>query len=395
MSRERVVQADVVIVGAGIMGASIAWHLARAGSTDVTVIERDPTFATASSTATNSCIRQQFSTPANIAVSRHAADVIRDFRAATGDADAPQVPVDYFGYLYLADDAASAARLRAAQAVQAACGAATRVMTAAQIARRWPFYATDDIVLGTHNPVDEGWFDGHALWGYWRVNARARGVRFLTGAVTDLRMRGDRVAAAVLADGTEIRCRWLVNAAGPRANALCAMAGVAVPVEPRKRFTYVFSAATPLPDRLPLTIDPSGVHMRSDGAAYMAGCAPPDDGPVDADDFEDVPDLWQDRVWPRLAARVPGFEAIRLTRSWVGHYAWNNIDRNAILGPHPGCPNLMLCNGFSGHGLQQSPAMGRGAAEWITGGAFATLDLAAFAPARLANGVGLREAAVI
>ncbi|EKE44001.1 hypothetical protein OCGS_1982 [Oceaniovalibus guishaninsula JLT2003] len=388
-------QVDIAIVGGGIMGASIAWHLTRADpALRIAVIERDPSFEHASSTATNSCIRQQFSTAANVLVSRYAAEVIADFPEATDDPAAPRIATDYFGYLYLAGDEGAVAGLRAAQAVQRSCGAATRLMTPEEIMAEYPFFDLTGIVLGSQNPRDEGWFDGHAMWEYWRRAARRAGVVFRTGEVAALRMAGGRIGAAVLADGTSIGCGWLVNAAGPRAAALCAMAGCAIPVEPRKRFTYVFRAATPLPCRLPLTIDPSGVHVRSDGDAYMAGCPPRYDGPVAPDDFEDDPDLWMDKVWPVLAARIPAFEAIRLTRSWVGHYAWNPLDRNAILGPHPGCANLMLCNGFSGHGLQQAPAMGRGAAEWIVSGRFTTLDLSAFTPARL-TGAGIAEAAVI
>jgi glycine/D-amino acid oxidase-like deaminating enzyme len=166
-------------------------------------------------------------------------------------------------------------------------------------------------------------------------------------------------------------------------------------VEPRKRYTYVFEAARPLGRDLPLTVDPSGVHVRSDGKMYMAGCPPRQDGPVAADDFVADHDLWQDVVWPTIAARIPQFDALRLRQFWVGHYAYNTVDQNALLGPHPEIGNFLLINGFSGHGLQQAPAMGRGLAEWITSGRFETLDLSPFAYGRIVAGQPLLERAVI
>ena len=174
------------------------------------------------------------------------------------------------------------------------------------------------------------------------------------------------------------------------------MAGIDIPVEPRKRFTFVFTAEKPLDRDLPLTIDPTGVHVRQDGkTSYLAGCPPEVDPAVDYDDYEMDHDIWQDKVWPVLASRIPQFEAIRLTNAWAGHYAYNTFDHNAIIGPHTEVKNFLFVNGFSGHGLQQSPAMGRGTAELITYGAFRTLDLSPFAFNRIANGQPFIEKAVI
>ena len=173
------------------------------------------------------------------------------------------------------------------------------------------------------------------------------------------------------------------------------MAGIEVPVEPRKRYTFVFDAARPLDRDLPLTIDPSGVHMRTDGRYYLAGCPPDVDPAVDYDDFEADHDLWENKVWPTLAHRIPQFEAIRLVNSWVGHYAYNTLDQNAIVGPHTEVANFLFVNGFSGHGLQQSPAIGRGLAEWITWGEFRTLDLTPFGYGRIERCEPFAERAII
>ena len=119
------------------------------------------------------------------------------------------------------------------------------------------------------------------------------------------------------------------------------------------------------------------------------------DPDVTYDDFTFDHSIWQDKVWPILATRVPAFEQIKVINEWVGHYAFNTLDQNAIVGPHPEIPNFIFLNGFSGHGLQQSPAMGRGVAEWITHGEYRSLDLRPFHIERISNGVPLTENAII
>ena len=208
--------------------------------------------------------------------------------------------------------------------------------------------------------------------------------------------QGTRVQSVTLKSGEVIACGQVVNASGPRASVTARMAGIEVPVEPRKRYTYVFSAQSPLDRELPLTIDPLGVHMRQDGPkTYLAGCPPDVDPAVDYDDFAMDHALWEDKVWPIIATRIPQFEAIKLVTSWVGHYAFNTLDQNAILGPHTVVENFFFVNGFSGHGLQQSPAMGRGTSELLTYGEYRTLDLSPFEFGRIERNEPFAEAAVI
>ena len=147
---------------------------------------------------------------------------------------------------------------------------------------------------------------------------------------------------------------------------------------------------------LPLTIDPSGVHVRQDGpTTYLAGAAPVPDPAVAFDDFNMDHNRWQDHVWPIIATRIPQFEAIKVVTEWAGHYAYNTLDQNAILGAHPEITNFIFQNGFSGHGLQQSPAMGRAVAELLTYGEFRTLDMAPFTFERVLNNDPIVEKAVI
>ncbi|MBT6314723.1 MAG: FAD-binding oxidoreductase, partial [Alphaproteobacteria bacterium] len=226
---------------------------------------------------------------------------------------------------------------------------------------------------------------------------RENGVEYVSNEVVAMAKSaaGDKVESVTLKSGEVIACGTVVNASGPRAVRTSRMAGIELPVEPRKRYTFIFSAEDPLDQDLPLTIDPSGVHMRTDGMNYLAGCPPDDDPAVDYDDFVQDHSIWEEKVWPILANRVPQFEAIKLTHSWAGHYAFNTFDHNAILGPHTEVTNFVFVNGFSGHGLQQSPAMGRGTAELIAYGEYRSLDLSPFNYERIALGQPFVEKAVI
>ncbi|MCA8927471.1 MAG: FAD-binding oxidoreductase [Alphaproteobacteria bacterium] len=389
---------DVVIVGGAMMGSATAWFLADNPDFDgrVLVVERDPSYENSATARTNSCIRQQYSAEINIRISQFGADYVKNFRAYMGgDPDVPPVPLQSFGYLYLAADERFAAVLRANQTTQAACGAGTRLMTPDRILADYPFYNLADIVLGSHNTRDEGYFEGSTLFDWWRRVARRRGVEYVTNEVVAIERTGDRIAGVTLASGERVACGWLVNAAGTRGARTAAMAGIHIPIEPRKRFSFVFAAEDRLPRALPLTIDPSGVHMRSDGANYLCGCPPDDDRAVDFDDFAVDSGVWEDKVWPALAHRVPAFERVKLLNAWMGHYDYNTLDQNAIVGPHDEVRNFLFLNGFSGHGLQQSPAMGRGTAEWIAHGEFRSLDLSPLGYERIARGEPFRERAII
>ena len=391
---------DVVIVGGAIYGSAVAWFLADNPDFDgsILVVERDPTYQFASTTHTNSCIRQQFSREINVRISQFGAEFVKNFQGFMGgDPRIPKLSIQNFGYMFLAANERVAEVLRENQQVQAACGAGTQLMTPAEIAVEYPFYNLDGVILGSHNRRDEGYFDGSTIFDWWRRRAREKGVEYLTNEVVgiDLSAAGSRIEGITLHTGETVACGKLVNASGPRAARTARMAGIEIPVEPRKRYTFIFQAEQPLECDLPLTIDPSGIHMRTEGDHYLAGCPPDDDPAVAFDDFTEDHSIWEDKVWPVIANRVPQFEAIKLIRSWVGHYAYNTLDQNAILGPHTKVENFIFLNGFSGHGLQQSPAIGRGTAELITYGEYRSLDLRPFGFSRIETGIPFDEKAVI
>jgi glycine/D-amino acid oxidase-like deaminating enzyme len=392
---------DVIIVGGAIMGSSAAWFLSDDPDFEgsVLVVEKDPSYEFASTTHTNSCMRQQFSEELNVRISQFAADFVTNLPRYMGDDDrVPDLKVHNFGYMYLADNNGFANVLRANQATQVAAGAGTQLMTPDQIKAAYPFYNVDDIVLGSINTLNEGFWDGSAVFDWWRRSARERGVEYIQNEVVAITKNpaGTRVESVTLKSGDVIACGTLLNASGPRAIETAKMAGLTIPVEPRKRFSWVFSAEQPLDRDLPLTIDPSGVHVRENGGGtYQCGAHSEIDPAVAYDDFQIDHAMWQDHVWPILATRIPQFEAIKVQSEWAGHYAYNTFDQNAIMGPHTEVENFYFLNGFSGHGLQQSPAMGRGTAELMVHGAYKTLDLSPFNFDRIAANRPIIEKAII
>ncbi len=394
---------DVVIVGGAMMGASAAWFLSDDPDFDgkVLVVDRDLSYENTSTMHTNSCMRQQFSGELNVRISQLAADFVKNIRTYMGgDERVPNLSIHNFGYMYFADNEGFADVLRESQQVQLAAGAATQLMTPEEIRTAYPFYNVDDIVLGSINLVDEGYWDGSAVFDWWRRSSREREVEYIENEVVAITRNaaGTRVESVTLRSGEVVSCGQLLNASGPRAVLTSRMAGIELPVEPRKRFTWIFKADTPLDRDLPLTIDPSGIHVRENGGGtYEAGGydheAP--DLAVGYDDYDMDFNLWENYVWPVLATRIPQFEAVKVQSEWAGHYAMNTFDHNAIMGPHDEVANFIFLNGFSGHGLQQAPAMGRGTAEWLTYGGYRTLDLTPFNYARFAQNTPIVEHAVI
>ena len=392
---------DVVIIGGAMMGSSLAWFLASNDAFDgsILVVERDPTYEFSSTYRSAAGIRQQFSSELNVRISQFGAQFIDNLRSFLGDDPrVPEVPIRNIGYMYLAGDEAGVERLKYAHGVQQKAGAATRLMRPEEIAEAYPFYNLDGVLLGSHNTVGEGTWDPVTVHDWWKRIARERGAEFIhnEAVALDLSQDGTRVDAVHLASSESVACGTVINAAGTRAASVAGMAGITIPVEPRKRFAYVFKAEQPLSKPLPLTIDTSGVYCRQDGSdTYLAGGHTEPDGPSAIDDFSMDHGLWMDRIWPAIATRIPQFEAVRVIAEWCGHYAYNMLDQNAIAGPHPHVRNFIFMNGFSGHGVQQSPAMGRGMAELIVHGEYRSLDLSPFHFDRVLSGTPYPESAII
>ena len=388
---------DVIVIGGAVMGASVAYWLTRfAPELRVCVIERDTTYAKASTALSVASVRQQFTNPVNVEISRFGVQFIRDFGRELGlDRGAGDLGLKENGYLFLAGSQGAADVMAEVAGMQREHGAATQILTPDQIAAKYPWMVTSDLVAGSFGPRDEGWFDNMGLLGGFRTAARRQGVEFLNDTAVGLDLDGDRVCAVRTASGRVIGCGAAVNCAGTRAAEVMRMVGLDLPVEPRKRTVFVIDAPNARHPEAPLLIDHQGYYMRPEHGQWITATVPDDDGPCAADDFEPDAHLFDDVIWPRLYARSEGFDAVKVVRLWVGHYAYNTLDQNAILGPHPARPNLYLMNGFSGHGLQQSPAVGRGVAELIVHGGYRSLDLSDLGVDRVLAGRPFMERAVV
>lgn len=391
-------RADVVIVGGAIIGSSVATFLAMRPdwSGRIVVVERDMTYRTASTTLSAASIRLQFSTPLNIEISRFGVEFIKDLDRWLGVPGAALPTADFVegGYLFLAT-AAGMPTLRANHAVQREHGVDVLLLDPDELHNRFPWLRTDDLAGGSLGLSGEGWFDAHALLTSFRRKARALGVEYVAGEVVSIDHDGGAVQGVRLADGSRIATDLVVNAAGPRAADVAAMAGLDLPVRARKRNVYHFDCRTHI-GPTPLTISPSGVYFRPEGAAWIAGYSP-HDGEPDPDTLDLAPDraFFDEFMWPRLAERVPAFESVRLLDTWAGHYEVNTLDHNAIIGPHPDMRGFLFANGFSGHGLQQAPAVGRGLAELIATGGYQTLDLTPLGYQRVARNEPILELNVV
>ena len=389
-------RADVVVVGGAVMGASVGYWLTRLHpGLDVLVVERDPSFAHAATALSVASVRQQFSTAVNVAISRFGIGFLRDFQGSLGhDVGVASLGLKENCYLFLGQSPEAPALMRDLAAMQCALGAATQVWTPAQTKAHFPWLEVGDLTAASFGPRDEGWFDNMGLLAGFRTAAKAQGVRFVTDEVVGLDVTGGRVQAAVLAKTGQVDCAFAVNAAGTRASVVARMAGITLPVEPRKRTVFVIDAPNARHPDAPLMID-AGYYLRPEQGHWITATVPQNDGPCAADDFEPDLNIFEDVIWEQLYARAPGFDAVKVIRHWVGHYDYNTLDQNAILGPHPDLPNLMFMNGFSGHGLQQSPAVGRGIAEYILTGGWQSIDLSDLSFARVLAGKPFRETEIV
>lgn len=392
--------ADVIIIGGAVMGSSIAWWLTTLQpGIDVLVLEQDPGFSRASTALSVASIRQQFTTPVNVRISRFGIDFIRNFSERLGpEGGVPSLGLKENGYLFLASTAEGAGILADVAQMQCEEGAATAVLTPDQIKARFPWLETADLTAASFGTRDEGWFDNIGLMSGFRNAARAQGARFLTARATGVRMQGDRITGVEFEsrDGGRglATCASVVNAAGTRAAEVLRWVGLDLAVEPRKRTVFVIDAPNARHPDAPLLVD-RGFYLRPEHDHWITATVPQADGPCDPNDFEPDLHLFEEVIWEQLYARAPGFDAVKVVRHWVGHYAYNVLDQNAILGPHPQVPNLFLCNGFSGHGLQQAPAVGRGLAEHILTGGWQSLDLSDLSVARMVENRPFRELAVV
>jgi glycine/D-amino acid oxidase-like deaminating enzyme len=390
-------RADVVIVGGGIVGSAVAHFLAAEpgfrGS--IAIVERDTSYAKSSTARSAGGLRQQFSTPENIALSLFTLATLRRLEALFGAG--ADVAFREQGYLVLAS-AGGAALLAENVALQRSMGADIARLGPAGLAARFHWLSTDGVAAGGFGQSGEGWFDPVSLANLFRNAAVAGGAVVVRDALVGVELAGDRVKAVRLAGGGRLECRVLVNAAGAWSGEVAALAGVALPVEPRKRYVYVIDCREPLEAlrRAPLTVDPGGVWFRPEGRFFLCGKSPEAGREPAIGNLDDIDHaFFEQEVWPVLATRVPVFERIKVVNAWAGYYDFNTLDQNAVIGRHPQISNLYFATGFSGHGAQQAAGAGRAIAELVVHGTYRAIDLTRFGFDRIARQAPLPERNVI
>lgn len=413
-------RADIVIVGGGVVGWSIAYWLKRKeGKKDglkIVVVEKDTTYSQASTVLSAGGIRQQFSLPENIWLSLASADFLRNINEHLGilNEDAVDLQFNQSGYLFLASEDV-AHIMEENHRTQRSHGAQVCLLSPTQLKEKFPWINTDGVVLASYGLENEGWFDPWTLLNAFRRKATSMGVVQCCGEVTDFRYStkalqttgGDEVNLRRIKqvnvrmpnsrEFQPVECAVVVNAAGAFSGKLMEMLGFAgekntpgeflLPVQPRKRFVYVLHCPEGPGLDTPFLIDYSGAYFRREGLGgnYIAGSSPEEEEEPDTGNLEVDHKFFEEKVWPRLAERVPAFEKLKVTSAWAGFYDYNTFDQNGIIGTHPLIANMVFATGFSGHGLQHSPAVGRGVAELILDAGFKTLDLSGFGFKRIMN----------
>jgi sarcosine oxidase subunit beta len=368
---------DVVVVGAGVIGASVAWHLARQGLRAL-VLEREASPGQGSTGRATGGFRAQYGTAINVRLSLLAREKLRRFEAETG-VDPGYAPN---GYLWLARTEAQMELLRSAQEIQHAAGLHEAVMLdVARIRDVNPHVRTDGLAGAAFCPTDGFIRPLDILRGY------LQGVQVRPNArVTGLRRQGVRIEAVQLADGSEIPAGAVVDAAGPWAGPVARLAGVDLPVAPLRRQVGSTVDTEALPPSMPMTVwVEDGLHVRArDGRVLLVWPTPGDPRDPESTALEAG---WLEEVKRKAAERVPALAGVPVDprRSWAGLYEMSP-DQHAVLGRAPGCENLFLCNGNSGHGVMHAPALGQLLAEIIVHGKARSLDVHALRPSRFAEG---------
>ncbi len=389
---------DTIVIGGAVMGSSLAYFLserARRENVDhsVLVIEADPTYEKASTPLSGGSIRQQFSTPLNVLVSQFGLEVIENWHEwVEVDGQSPELGFVDTGYLFLIDEDRLEG-FRQSHAVQRSCGASVELLEIDELAGRFPYLNLDGLVAASLGSR-EGTFDPWAFMSGFKQRARANGVTYGTDRVIGIGLTQGSISSVSLASGAVLPCSQVVNCAGVRANQVAQMVGLQIPVEARIRTSFVFECRTSIDQIFPLTIDTSGVHVRREGKQFLSGTEPQSDVAVDPEDTRARNEEFEDKIWPALAKRIPQFDEIRVTSSWGGHYAYNTLDHNMVVGSSP-INGFFFCNGFSGHGLQQAPAVGRGLSELIFDGSYQTLDLSPLGYERILLGEPVVETNII
>lgn len=383
---------DILIVGGGVIGSSLAYHLLRDGlDGSVAVLERDPTYQYASTALSAGGVRQQFSTKVNIDIGLYSIEAIERFdEEMTVNGEKAHADFRRVGYLFLGAEN-NWEILKKQYELQKSLGVEVELLAPEDVRKLFPHMNVESLLGGSYGRR-AGYTDPYGiLQGYIR-KAKSLGARYIHDEVTKILRQGDRVTGIKTAKGERIDGQAVVIAAGPWAAQVGEMAGVELPVDPSPKMVFHFDPAQKFDYIPPFFFSPHGHWCRPEtGRQFIAG----KDREVEPGfRFEWDRQYFEDAVWPELARLVPSFERLKLVRGWGGLYEVNRLDHNALLGRYPGVEGLYVAVGFSGHGLMQAPAVGKGMSELIRTGRYETIDLSPLDADRIFTGRRVIEEAV-
>ena len=371
---------DIIIIGGGLMGSATAYHLMADDRLKVAVVEKDPTYAQASTPLSIGNVRTQFNLKENVQISQYAYEFMEKFEETMAVDDVrPHIAWRREGNLFLVA-VPNKAQAEQDLAMQQGLGCNVHWWTQDELARRLPQLNLDNIVGATYGP-DEGTMDPYGVLMGYKSKARSLGAEYITDEVTEIATAQGAVTGVKLASGNALTAKVVLNCAGPWAAEIARTAGVKIPVIPVKRQVFAVDPQHKQESLPRLTVHPSGLYIARETGGQLFVSKTMAEDPVGFE-FTWDQNRFMEVIWPELAEFIPQLETLKLIRGWAGLYAVNTLDANAILGEWPELKGFYLANGFSGHGFQQAAAVGRHLAELITG-TEPSMDLAVFGTERI------------
>ncbi|WP_226618059.1 NAD(P)/FAD-dependent oxidoreductase [Cytobacillus firmus] len=374
--------ADIIIIGGGVIGSSIAYNLLNDGYTGkIVVFEKDGLYEFASTPRSAGGFRQLYTTVINMQLSKYSLQIYKDFSQNMSiDGEAAEIDFKQRGYLFLATDQMMS-RFEKHLKLQNQNGIHSQLVEGEGLLNIIPELNIDDIAGGLYCS-ESGYLDPYSVMLGYVKYAKKLGAEYIYDEVDSLITETGKVKGIKLADGREYHAPVVVNCAGAWASILGDKAGLPLPVVPLPRQIFQFDIKEPLKNYLPLTMDPTGVYFRHEGEKFISGYAEEIEPGIN---FKWRRSAFEEHIWPVLANRIKNFEHAKIERGWSGLYDFNTEDHNAILGEYPTMKGYYVAFGFSGHGMQQAPAVGKCLSELIRTGNYETLDLSPLRVERFAE----------
>ncbi len=384
---------DIIIVGGGVIGSSIAYNLLNDGyKGNIDIFEKDKIYEFSSTPRSAGGIRQLFTTGINIQIGKYGLEKYLSFPEDMKIGDEPaEIDFKQHGYLFLADTKFGMEQLEKQAKLQHEYDVNSELLYGEELLKVIPELNIEDLVGGLYSSED-GYLDPYSVMQGYARKARELGAVYHYASIKEIIQSNGNVSGVKSTDNEVYNASIVINCAGPWAPKLSEAAGLPIPVVPLKRQVIQFNIAESLEKQLPLTVNPDGVYFRHEGSSIISGCSEDVKPEID---FKWKRSFFMDQLWPSLAHRVSNFERAKIQSGWAGMYSHNTEDQNAIIGEHPDLTGYYLAVGFSGHGMQQAPAVGKALSEKIRTGEYQTIDFAPLRFERFAENDLLIEGAIV